>query len=53
MFNVSKAIKEMSKESATVVDNSILNGVGEILNGLNVDFTTAKIDRKTTKLRLD
>ncbi|WEY79757.1 hypothetical protein P5667_11540 [Bacillus velezensis] len=53
MFNVSKAIKEMSKESATVVDNSILNEVSEILYGLKVSFTTSKIDRVTTKLYLD
>ena len=53
VFNVLKAIREMSKDSNTVVDNSILNEVSDILYGLNVNYTTRKIDEKTTKLYLD
>jgi hypothetical protein len=53
MFNTLKAIKEMSKAGSTVVDNSILNEVGDILYGLNVNYTTDEIDKTTTKLYLD
>jgi hypothetical protein len=53
MFNVLKAVKEMSKAGSTVVDNSILNEVGDILYGLNVNYTVDEIDKTTTKLYLD
>ena len=53
MFNVLKAIREMSRDSTTVIDNSILNEVSDILYGLNVNYTTRKIDETTTKLYLD
>jgi len=53
MFDIYSAIKMLSKEGVVTVDNSILDEIGDVLYGLNVNYTIAKADEAKTILCLD
>lgn len=53
MFDIYGAIKVLSKEGIVEVDNSILDEIGDILYGLNVNYTIDKVDETKTNLSLD
>lgn len=53
MFDVYGAIRVLSKEHIVTVDNGILDEIGDVLYGLNVNYTIAKVDETKTNIYLD
>lgn len=53
MFDVYGAIRVLSKESIVTVDNSILDEIGEVLYGLNVNYVLDELDVDKTNILLD
>ena len=53
MNEVLEAIKSMAKNSYAVVDNEIIDEVGDILYGLGVNYTVVKVSATQSSLVKD
>jgi hypothetical protein len=53
MYKVLEAIEKMSKDGYVVVEDSLIEEIGEILYGLRVNYTITKVDKHYSSLILD